>query len=73
MLSWTELLNEKPTFDMKLKNYKEKETIREKGTKKFQKRVAEEQEAEEEIQQFDLDKEENKNDDNTPTIQELIR
>lgn len=73
MLSWIELLNEKPTFDMKLKNYKEKETIREKGTKKFQKRVAEEQEAEEEIQQFDLDKEENKNDDNTPTIQELIR
>lgn len=58
---------------MKLKNYKEKETIRTKGTKKFQKRVAEEQEAEEEIQQFDLDKEENKNDDNTPTIQELIR
>lgn len=57
---------------MKLKNYKEKETIREKGTKKFQKRVAEEQEAEEEIQQFDLNKEENKNDDNTPTIQELI-
>jgi len=36
----------------KLKTYKEKETIREKGTKRYQERIAEEQEAEKEIKEY---------------------
>lgn len=52
--------------------YKEKDTLEKKGTKKFQKRVAEEQEAEQEIINY-LDEEEEHNNDNTPTIQELLR
>lgn len=46
--------------------YKEKDTLEKKGTKKFQKRVAEEQEAEQEIINY-LDEEEEHNNDNTPT------
>lgn len=52
--------------------YKEKDTLEKKGTRKFQKRVAEEQEAEQEIINY-LDEEEEYNNDNTPTIQELLR
>lgn len=44
--------------------YKEKDTLEKKGTKKFQKRVAEEQEAEQEIINY-LDEEEEHNNDNT--------
>ena len=39
-------------FDMKLKNYKEKETLKERGTKRYQERLAEEAEAEKEIKQY---------------------
>lgn len=55
---------------MKLKNYKEKETLRERGTKKYRERIAEEKEAEEEIKQYDLF--EDYVDDNKPAIQEHI-
>jgi len=60
---------------MKLKNYKEKETLKERGTKRFQERLAEEKEAEKEIQNFEKNsayqKEEKDaldNDDYHPTI-----
>ena len=42
----------KTVYAEKLKNYKEKETIREKGTKRYQERIAEEQEAEQEIKNY---------------------
>jgi hypothetical protein len=38
---------------LKNKSYKEKETLKERGTKRFQERLAEEKEAEKEIKQFD--------------------
>ena len=50
--SWIELLNVKNLFDMKLKSYKEKETLKERGTKRFQERLAEEKEAEKEIKNY---------------------
>ena len=37
---------------MKLKSYKEKETLKERGTKRFQERLAEEKEAEKEIKNY---------------------
>jgi hypothetical protein len=58
---------------MKPKSYKEKETLRERGSKKFQERLAEEKEAKEEIKQFTLNEEGTLANDNTPTIQELLR
>lgn len=39
-------------FAEKLKNYKEKETLKERGTKRFQERIAEEKEAEQLIKDF---------------------
>ena len=44
----------KTEFEHSLKNktYKEKETLKERGTKRFQERLAEEKEAEKEIKQF---------------------
>lgn len=56
---------------MKSKNYKEKETLRERGTKKYRERIAEEKEAEEEIKQYDF--EDYVEDDKPITIQELLR
>lgn len=54
---------------MKLKTYKEKETLQERGTKRYQERLAEEKEAEKEIKNY---KEEEKdtldNDSYHPTI-----
>lgn len=69
-------MSAKLIFAMKLRTsnvrpYKEKDTLEKKGTKKFQKRVAEEQEADKEITDY-LEEEEHNN-DNTPTIQELLR
>ena len=58
---------------MKQKSYKEKDTLRERGSKKFQERLVEEKEAEKEIKQFTLDEEGTLENGNTPTIQELIR
>ena len=49
------MLNAKPTFDMKQKTYKEEKTLNERGTKKFQERIAQEAVAEAEIKQFTLD------------------
>ena len=48
------MLNMKTEFEHSLKNktYKEKETLKERGTKRFQERLAEEKEAEKEIKQF---------------------
>ena len=66
-------MSAKLIFAMKLRTYnvrpyKEKDTLEKKGTKKFQKRVAEEQEAEQEIINY-LDEEEEHNNDNTiPTV-----
>jgi hypothetical protein len=37
------------------KNYKEKETIKERGTKRFRERVVEEKEAEKEIKDYERD------------------
>lgn len=42
-------------FAEKLKNYKEKETLKERGTKRFQERIAEEKEAEQLIKDFNLE------------------
>lgn len=48
-------------------NYKEKETLRERGTKRYQERLVEEKEAEEEIAEFTLEKEKNiDNNQHTP-------
>lgn len=61
----------KTEFEHSLKNktYKEKETLKERGTKRFQERLAEEKEAEKEIKHY---KEEEKdtldNDSYHPTI-----
>lgn len=38
-----------------MKNYKEKETLKERGTKRYQERLVEEQEAENEIKDFNLE------------------
>lgn len=52
-------------------NYKEKETLRERGTKRYQERLVEEKEAEEEIAEFTLEKEKNiDNNQPTPPFQE---
>lgn len=67
------MLNAKLTFDMKQKTYKEKDNLRERGTKKFQERVVEEKEAEEEIKHYTLDEETEFDNDTAPTLQELIR
>ena len=58
MLSWIELLNANLTSDMnwKTRTNREKEKLQERGTKKFQERVAEEKEATEEIKSYDLGK-----------------
>ena len=58
MLSWIELLNANLTSDMnwKTRTNREKEKLQERGTKKFQERVAEEKEAAEEIKSYDLGK-----------------
>lgn len=58
----------KHTFDMKLKTYKEKETLKERGTKRYQERLAEEQEAEEEIKNYQNNEEDTIDNDNIPTI-----
>jgi len=58
---------------MKQKNYKEKETLQERGTKKFRERVAEEKEANEEIKNYTLDEETEFDNDTAPTLSELIR
>lgn len=57
---------------MKSKTYKEKDTLRERGTKKYRERIAEEKEAEDEIKQYDLF-EDYVEDDKPITIQELFR
>jgi len=56
---------------MKSHTYKEKETLRERGTKRYQERLVEEKEANEEIKQYQEEDQLEHNDD-TPTIQELI-
>jgi hypothetical protein len=67
MLSWIELLNVKHTFDMKLKTYKEKENLKERGTKRYQERKVQEQEAEEEIKNYKDEKEDTIDNDSPPT------
>lgn len=42
----------KNVYAEKLKNYKERETLKERGTKRYQERIVEEQEAEQEIKQY---------------------
>jgi hypothetical protein len=68
-------MNEKNTFDMNLKTKtnRERESLQERGTKRFQERKVEEKEAEQEIKEFDLNK--NKEDyiDNPPTLSKLLR
>jgi hypothetical protein len=53
---------------MKLKNYKEKETLKERGTKRFQERLAEEKEAEKEIKQYQPEEKEILDNDERPTF-----
>lgn len=52
------------------KNYKEKETLKERGTKRYRERIAQEQEAEEEIKQYER---EEYIDSNDQRIQEQFR
>lgn len=52
---------------MNKKNWKELETLREKGSKRYQERIAEEQEAEELIKNYKEEKEEFPLNDNLPT------
>ena len=47
----------KPGSEMKQKTYKEKETLQERGTKRYQERLVEEKEAEKEIKEFVLNEE----------------
>ncbi len=69
MLSWIELLSMKDEFDVKSRNWKEQESIKERGTKRYQERLVEEEEAEKEIRNYREEKEEIRdNDDNNPTI-----
>lgn len=56
---------------MKPHTYKEKETLRERGTKRYQERLVEEKEAEQEIKQYQ-EEEQADNDEHTPTIQEFL-
>ena len=42
----------KPGSEMKQKTYKEKETLQERGTKRYQERLVEQKEAEKEIKEF---------------------
>jgi len=53
---------------MKIQTYKEKETLKERGTKRYQERLVEEQEAEEEIKQYKHEKEDTIDNDTLPTI-----
>lgn len=54
-------------FDMKLRTYKEKETLKERGTKRFQERLAEEKEAEKEIKNYKEEKKDTIDNDDSPT------
>ncbi len=47
----------KPGSEMKQKTYKEKETLQERGTKRYQERLVEQKEAEKEIKEFVLNEE----------------
>lgn len=60
----------KTEFEHSLKNktYKEKETLKERGTKRFQERLAEEKEAEKEVKEFVYEKDEYPTNDTNPTI-----
>lgn len=53
------------------KNYKEKETIRERGKKRYLERISEEEEAEQEIKNYKPDVEEDYRDNDT--IQNKLR
>lgn len=48
----------KPGSEMKQKTYKEKETLQERGTKRYQERLVEQKEAEKEIKEYVLNEEE---------------
>jgi hypothetical protein len=50
-----------------LKTYKEKETLKERGTKRFQERLAEEREAEKEIKNYKEEKKDTIDNDDSPT------
>jgi hypothetical protein len=52
---------------MKLKTYKEKENLKERGTKRYQERKVQEQEAEEEIKNYKDEKEDTIDNDSPPT------
>ena len=47
----------KPGSEMKQKTYKEKETLQERGTKRYQERLVEQKEAEKEIKEYVLNEE----------------
>lgn len=72
MLSWIELLSVRDTFEARLKtikrNYKEKETLVERGTKRFQERLAEEKEAEKELKEYEHNLKEEYIDDSLHTF-----
>jgi hypothetical protein len=55
-------------FAEKLKNYKEQETLKERGTKRFQERIAEEKEAEQLIKDYIHEEQETLDNDQHPTI-----
>lgn len=53
---------------MKIPTYKERETLKERGTKRYQERKVQEAEAEEEIKQYKNEKEDTIDNDTIPTI-----
>lgn len=60
-------------MSLKIKTNREREKLQERGTKRFQERVAEEKEAEQEIREFDLNNDKEEYIDNTTTLSELLR
>ena len=60
-------------MSLKIKTNREREKLQERGTKRFQERVAEEKEAEQEIKEFDLNNNKEEHIDNTTTLSELLR
>jgi pantothenate kinase len=61
-------------MNLKIKTNREHEKLQERGTKRFQERKVEEKEAEQEIKEFDLDKNKEEYIDNLPpAFSELLR
>ena len=60
-------------MNLKSKTNREREKLQDRGTKKFQERVAEEKEAEKEIKDFTLNDKDDYIDNINPTLSEHLR